>query len=214
MADENQTPDSTQENAPAMPTPQERLATLDDSITQKYNAIAEAVTSGGDIAVLTMEYSSMVANRKTLLRETNRDAINEESATLFGNIETLLGASNLATLMDEEITSLIWEKKPGEGENGPVNSIVFNKAPSRAAPRKTKAADGSTPAATKNTGTNFQVDGGEVMTARQFVDQYAPEEVRNAGQFKSGKFPTRPDFLDKTEEYLQSQGHVVSRVAA
>ena len=208
------TQEPTNVEAPAVPTPQERLEALDLTIRGKYDLIVEAVTSGGDISSLTIEYASMTASRKVLLREANHDAINDEMGNVATAVTTVLDACNLATLMDEEITSLFWERTPGSGENGPVINLVVNKAPTRPVTRKPKEAATGTPATSTNgskAAPDFTVDGSQPMTARAFVDAHAPQEVREAGQFKSGKFPTRPDFLDKTQEYLENQGHIVVR---
>ena len=199
-----------------LPTPQERLTHLDTSLKEKYDAIAIAVTSGGDIGLLSMEYTSMLATRKVVLRESNHDAIQAEYSNICEAISTIVSASPLAVLQDEAVTSIFWELNAGSGENGPMMGLAVNKVPNRSAPRKAKEASSSdntdnSNGAARGKAPDFQVDGGEVMTARQFVEQFAPTDVREEGQFKSGKFPTRPDFLDKTQEALEAQGHVITR---
>lgn len=207
MADnetEVQTPETTVE-APL--TDEQKLANALTQVDGLKAKIAEAVAAGEDFTAMAIEYAGAITKHKGLFKTANQGAIDEETSQIANALTTLLGASKLESLMGEPVVSVFYQVTPGEGENGPTISCGIN-VKARATSTKTKSGGGNTGGgrAAKET---YQVDGGALMTPKDFIDAHATEDTRKKSLFSTGKWPTKPDFLDDAVKALEAAGKTV-----
>jgi len=200
--------------APVAPpeTPAEKLAKAQAMVDALNQEIQTAVANGEDFTAKAIAYADAIGKYKALNKTANQGAIDEETSQIGLGIATMVGASKLEDLMSEPVTSVFWQVKPGEGENGPVVSCGINvraRATSTKSAGKTTTSGGSG-RVPKET---FQVDNGPLMTPKEFIDAHATDETRAKSLFSTGKWPTKPEFLNEAADALTAAGSQVVRAA-
>ena len=177
------------------------------------SVIGTKVGSGETFDVESVELAAIVASSRELLKSVNARALDEETSQISAALEALIAASKLADLMGQPVTSLFWSKTPGEGENGPVINCAIN-VKARVPAVRTTGNGGGRGGSRKTP--SFKVDGGDTMTALEFVVAHAPEAVQEYSLFKEvdgkRKWPTKPSHLDETEKAMVEAGHTVERI--
>lgn len=190
-------------------TNEEKLASTQSKMDTLRATIATKAQAGEDFTSETVEYAAAIAAHKGLFKSVNQNAIDEETSQVGQGLLTLVSASKLEALMGEPITSVYWTFTPGEGENGPLVVCGINvKARATKAPVAKGEGGGSRGRAAKET---FSVDGGSQMTPKEFVTEHVAESDKENSLFTTGKWPTKPSFIDNAIKALEESGHSVIR---
>lgn len=193
----------------------EKLVMAQERATELRLIIGVKAQAGEAFDVEAVELVSVIAAARELTKEANSGALALETTEISAAVGALLGASKLSDLLGEPVTSLFWSITPGDGDNGPVINCAINVKARVPAVKSTGGSGGGR--GSKKT-PSFKVDGGEVMTALEFVVAHAPEGLQDASLFKvqedgKRKWPTKPSHLDDTEKALVESGHTVERIA-
>lgn len=209
MTTENENSEGTVAVAPPE-TPDEKLAKAQAIVDTLNLEIQTAVAAGEDFTAKAIAYAEAITKYKALNKTANRGAIDDETSQIGLAIATMVGASKLEDLMGESVTSVYWQVKPGEGENGPMVSCGIN-VRARATSTKTPKTGTSTGGSGRAAKETFQIDGGALMTPKEFIDAHATEDTRGKSLFSTGKWPTKPEFLDAAVTALEAAGSTVVR---
>ena len=170
--------------------------------------IVSKAGKGEDFTAESIKYAAAVGAHNTLYKKVNSGAIDEETSQIGTAILALIQSSKLSDLMGEPVTSVYWTLTEGEGENGTILQCGIN-VKARATSTKAKpSGGGSSGRAGKET---ISVDGGEGMTPKAFVEAHATEETRGNTLFSTGKWPTKPSFIEAAVKALEEGGHTVVR---
>jgi len=206
------TTETEEAKAPAAPelTPTEKLAMANATMEALRLDIVDKAGKGEDFVAESVKYAAAVAAHNALFKSVNSGAIDNETSEIGSAIHTMVQASNLESLMGEPVTSVYWTLTPGEGENGPVLRCGIN-VKARATSTKgsgTAKSSGGSGRAPKET---FSVNGGAEMTPKEFIEAHAIEATRGNTLFSSGKWPTKPAFIDAAVKALEDGGVSVVR---
>lgn len=194
--------------------PQEALVQAEERTASLRQAIADKLGAGENFDSDAVALAGAVASHREILKKANEGALNQETSELASIFTAAIDSSKLAELLGEGVKSVYWTRTPGEGENGPMISMAINITARTTAPRKT--ADGSSGGRGNRKTPTFTIDGGELMTALEFVETYAPDSLKTKSLFKPDadgkrKWATKPEHLVETVEALEAAGHVVVR---
>lgn len=204
--------------APVFTSPQEALAATEAKVAALQEVIQNKVLNGEDFGVDAVAYAAAITENRTAFVAANQEELEGEKVKLGQTIFALVDNSPMATLMAEPVTSVYLSITPGTGENGPVMTIAINPKNIKAPSIKAPSADGTGSSRGRKT-PSFRVDGGEVISGKDFVNTYGPPEVLGNSLVAPDaegqqKWPTKPVFLAATEKHLVELGHTVERVEA
>ncbi len=198
--------------APATLDPAAQLALSQTKIDALRQAITDAALNNEDVTANAIALAGAMGAHTALMKTANEGALQAETATLGAAILAAVHSSKLAELSGEAVSSIYWTITPGEGDNGPVMTCSINvKARAVSAPRK-PGSGGNTGGRVK-LGT-YSVDGGEAMSAKDFITAHATEETRGNSLFSTGKWVTKPSFLAEAVKGLEAAGRTVVHTPA
>lgn len=194
-------------------TPQERLEAATARRDELKARIESKVLAGEDFSEASIAYALALNVYQEALAEANAGEVYNETAALGEVILTWIENSPLTGLMGKPVESVYWKRVPATEEAEELISVVLNVA--IAAPRAGKPRGSSGGGNGKQVKTQFSVDGGEEMGARDFVIAYGPDDVQadalvKANEDGARKWPTKPVFIAKTLEHLRASGHTVN----
>lgn len=198
----------TENQAPATLDPAAQLALSQTKIDALRQAITDAALNNEDVTANAIALAGAMGAHTALMKTANEGALQTETATLGAAILAAVHGSKLAELSGEAVSSIYWTITPGEGDNGPVMTCSINvKARAVSAPRK-PGSGGRVKLGT------YSVDGGEAMSAKDFITAHATEETRGNSLFSTGKWVTKPSFLAEAVKGLEAAGRTVVHTPA
>jgi len=192
---------------------QEQLTAAETHMNTQKDIVGALVASGEDFSQAAVTYSAAIAAYQSTLLRFNEGAIDQETSELGNAILALVQASRLEGLIQAPVESVYWTFTAGDDQNGPIMHCGINVKARAATTRKSSSTSSGESTGSRKTPT-YTIDGGEAMSAKDFVLNHAPDEVLNNSLVKGEKpkWATKPSFLEDTQKHLEDQGHTVVRI--